>query len=256
MSSLHRFAACATTGVLMSACSIATSLGREWTSKAGTTIKAELVRVHLDNVILKKKDGKQLVVPIGKLSNADQEFLNKRALDSSAFKNDSKGTIIKELTGKLVKVSEGKLRKTNFAAPGGIKYLAVYYSAHWCGPCRAFTPDLVDFYNEVKADHPELEMVFVTSDRSEEEWEDYILQEKMPWHSIQFRKAAKSKLKEFAGPGIPCLVLMTPEGEVLSDSYVDGQYVGPRKVMSDLKGLLKKNGETAEVDQTLRSSKP
>merc|ERR1712156_1256781 len=36
-----------------------------------------------------------------------------------------------------------------------------YFSAHWCPPCRQFTPMLSDFYGEVSDD---LEIVFVASD--------------------------------------------------------------------------------------------
>lgn len=239
----------------MSACSLATSFGREWTSVAGTTIEAELVRVHLDNAILKKKDGKELVVPIAKLSLADQKFLSEQA-SSVATSGATGAKIIKSLTGELVKVVNGKVKKMELEQPATIKYLAVYYSAHWCGPCRAFTPDLVDYYNRTKAEHPEIEIVFVSSDRSEEEWENYMLEEKMPWYAVQFRKAATSRLKDYGGPGIPCLVLMTPDGEVLSDSYVDGQYVGPRKVVADLQAMIEKNASPISESSALGIAKP
>ena len=32
------------------------------------------------------------------------------------------------------------------AALGGKKIVLIYFSAHWCPPCRAFTPMLKDFY--------------------------------------------------------------------------------------------------------------
>ena len=30
------------------------------------------------------------------------------------------------------------------------KYLMLYFSAHWCPPCKAFTPELVKVYNKVR----------------------------------------------------------------------------------------------------------
>ncbi|MEZ5328733.1 MAG: thioredoxin-like domain-containing protein [Verrucomicrobiales bacterium] len=255
MSTLHHFAACATTGILMSACSLSNCFGREWTSAAGTTIEADLVRVHLDNAILKKKDGKELVVPIAKLSLADQKFLSEQA-STVATGGATDAKILKGLTGDLVRVVKGKVKKANFEQPAAIKYLAVYFSAHWCGPCRAFTPDLVEYYNQTKANHPEVEIVFVSSDRSEEEWTNYMLEENMPWYAVQYKKASSSKLKEYGGPGIPCLVLMTPDGEVLSDSYVDGQYVGPRKVVADLQALIEKDSPALTEASALGVAKP
>ena len=32
---------------------------------------------------------------------------------------------------------------------------AYYFSAHWCPPCRGFTPQLVKFYNIVNSDNME-----------------------------------------------------------------------------------------------------
>jgi nucleoredoxin len=246
MNALHRIATLATTGIIASACGLATSWSREWTSTAGTTIDAELVRVHFDNAILKKQDGKELVVPIAKLSTEDQAFLRQHAALPTVSGISASG-LLKGLQADLYKATGDKVKKTAMENPGAVKYLAVYFSAHWCGPCRAFTPDLVEFYKNQKAEHPEFELIFVSSDRSEEEWENYILEEEMPWYAVQFRKSAKSKLKDYCGPGIPCLVLMTPDGKVLSDSYVDDEYVGPRKVMADLEQLLAKSKAPAET---------
>ena len=68
------------------------------------------MRVHLDNAILKKKDGKELVVPIAKLSLADQKFLSEQA-SSVATSGATGAKIIKSLTGELVKVVNGKVKK-------------------------------------------------------------------------------------------------------------------------------------------------
>ena len=41
------------------------------------------------------------------------------------------------------------------------KTVAVYCSAHWCPPCRTFTPELVKFAN---ANKDKLAVVFISSD--------------------------------------------------------------------------------------------
>lgn len=40
-----------------------------------------------------------------------------------------------------------------------------YFSANWCPPCRAFTPQLADAYRRIRKKEPGFEIVFVSSDR-------------------------------------------------------------------------------------------
>merc|ERR1712013_942318 len=56
-------------------------------------------------------------------------------------------------------------------SPGTIhpscQLLLLYFSAHWCPPCKQFTPILRDFYQEVEDQG--VEIIFVSSDRSPSE---------------------------------------------------------------------------------------
>ncbi|KAK3933257.1 Nucleoredoxin [Frankliniella fusca] len=49
--------------------------------------------------------------------------------------------------------------------PGHTAVLGVYFSAHWCPPCKAFTPQLVNTYNAVRERGHSFEVIFVSSDR-------------------------------------------------------------------------------------------
>ena len=63
------------------------------------------------------------------------------------------------------------------------KYVGIYFSAHWCPPCRSFTPKLVEFYNKYK-DSKNLEIIFVSSDREEAACKDYF--GTMPWLHVPY----------------------------------------------------------------------
>ena len=45
------------------------------------------------------------------------------------------------------------------------EFIGIYFSAHWCPPCRDFTPKLAQSYSEGLRD--KMEIVFVSSDRDE-----------------------------------------------------------------------------------------
>lgn len=91
------------------------------------------------------------------------------------------------------------------------KYFGLYFSAKWCGPCRNFTPKLIDFYNSTD----NFEIVFVSLDKNENEFNDYF--SKMPWKSLPFNNEQSEELSEFFGvQGIPTLILVDHEGNLLT----------------------------------------
>merc|ERR1712183_398723 len=53
------------------------------------------------------------------------------------------------------------------------KTLGLYFSAHWCPPCRGFTPRLAEHYKAYKERGLPFEIIFVTGDRSEKDFNDY-----------------------------------------------------------------------------------
>jgi nucleoredoxin len=159
----------------------------------------------------------------------------------------AENTVYPAVKDSLVK-SKGKTVETFDAAPlKDAKYIAIYYSASWCGPCRAFTPDLVKWYKRNKAKNPHFELIFVSSDRSAADMAAYMKDDDMEWPALAFDKkkdSSSAAVTQYSGRGIPCLVLIDESGKVLSNSYVDGQYVGPRKVLEDIEKTLKANPAT------------
>ncbi|KAJ8921255.1 hypothetical protein NQ315_013727 [Exocentrus adspersus] len=91
-----------------------------------------------------------------------------------------------------------------------------YFSANWCPPCRAFTPQLTEAYHMIKKKDPGFEIIFVSSDRSAESYRAYT--ETMPWLTIPFQQTAvRAELAELYGiRGIPTLLLLDNNGHIIT----------------------------------------
>jgi nucleoredoxin len=143
------------------------------------------------------------------------------------------------LKGDLVYWHNGSLSRFEDEPLEKKKLIALYFSAHWCGPCRKFTPQLVAYYNRVAPQHPEFELILVSLDRNQFGFETYFRETNMPWPAIDYQKlAGKDAIRKYAGDGIPCLVVIDPTGKVISDSFAGKQYLGPEKVLADLDAIF------------------
>ena len=169
------------------------------------------------------------------------EILKKRSAAPvpSTTAGVGQSAILPLLKGDLVAWRNGSLGHFDDTALEKKTLIALYFSAHWCGPCRKFTPQLVEFYNRVAAQHPEFEVIFVSDDRSAPEMQTYMRELNMPWPAIDYQKLAeRAAIKKYSGAGIPCLVLLDATGKVLSDSYAGKNYLGPAKVMADIDSIF------------------
>jgi nucleoredoxin len=86
--------------------------------------------------------------------------------------------------------------------------IGLYFSAHWCPPCRGFTPELVKTYNKLKAEGKKFEIVFVSSDRDEAAFKEYL--DEMPWLALPYEdRSKKAELSDaFDVEGIPSFVIL------------------------------------------------
>ncbi|MEX1111327.1 MAG: thioredoxin-like domain-containing protein, partial [Chthoniobacterales bacterium] len=105
---------------------------------------------------------------------------------------------------------------TGPAVEGSPKFTALYFSAHWCSPCRMFTPKLVEWYKAFKAKHPDFELVFVSGDRDEAAMEEYVKEAAMPWPAVKFDQGQSETFRKFSSSGIPYLVLIDNEGNAVT----------------------------------------
>eukprot|EP00475_Leptophrys_vorax_P012570 TRINITY_DN189_c0_g1_i1.p1 TRINITY_DN189_c0_g1~~TRINITY_DN189_c0_g1_i1.p1 ORF type:complete len:421 (-),score=146.00 TRINITY_DN189_c0_g1_i1:80-1342(-) len=91
------------------------------------------------------------------------------------------------------------------------KYLALYFSASWCPPCRKFTPELIKFY-EAHAAKLDLEIVFMSRDKEVNSFNEYF--HKMPWKAAPYastRSECAELMEKFGLQGIPSLVILDRE---------------------------------------------
>jgi len=97
------------------------------------------------------------------------------------------------------------------------KVVAFYFSAHWCPPCRAFTPILAKFYDEVNKEGHELEIVFFSFDRSEDQAKSYINEAHGNWlYLLPDAPIVQELSGKFDVSGIPALIILKPDGTVIT----------------------------------------
>jgi len=162
-----------------------------------------------------------------------------------------------KLFGSTLAKGESTLSTTD--ALKGKKRVAIYFSAHWCPPCRGFTPKLAERYKELVGKGEDFEVVFVSSDKDEAAFSEYYAS--MPWLALPFAdREAKAKLsKKFKVSGIPALIILDEQGEIINKEgrsciMDDPETWKPPTLFDALSGdLLTKEGE-ATVDDVRAES--
>jgi len=165
------------------------------------------------------------------------------------------GGVTEILTGKG---EDGKFLTTSVNDYCKGKYIGVYFSAHWCPPCRNYTPTLAKKYEELQ--EAGLTILFVSSDQSEKAFEEYFAE--MPWGAVPFKhQPALKETKAFElARGIPTLYLFDKEGALYQKggrgAVMDGRpfpYGNPS--WEDVLEIVV-DGEGNKVDASEITSKP
>ncbi|XP_059447545.1 probable nucleoredoxin 1 isoform X2 [Corylus avellana] len=95
------------------------------------------------------------------------------------------------------------------------KNILIYFSAHWCPPCRAFLPKLIEAYRKIKAKVDAFEVIFISSDRDQASFDEFF--SGMPWLALPFGDSRKASLsRTFKVSGIPMLVAIGPSGRTVT----------------------------------------
>jgi len=147
--------------------------------------------------------------------------------DGSVITTDGRAAVSSDPTGENFPwrpKSLSELLDTTFVGKDGDvpvsalegKVVGLYFSAHWCPPCRGFTPKLAEVYNAAKAKGLPFEIIFASSDRDEGSFKEYF--DSMPWLAIPYADRARKEdlSNRFGVSGIPSLVLLDVDRSVIT----------------------------------------
>ncbi|CAD5218727.1 unnamed protein product [Bursaphelenchus okinawaensis] len=96
------------------------------------------------------------------------------------------------------------------------KVVALYFSAGWCPPCRAFTPKLKAFYEKLQEEGKNFEVVWVSRDRAEDDLLEYYRDHHAKWTYLPFGDPhIQEFLQKFEVKTIPALKVIKPDGAVV-----------------------------------------
>jgi len=126
------------------------------------------------------------------------------------------GGALVDLFGETLLSKDGKI--TTKDAVAGKSKILVYFSAHWCPPCRGFTPQLATAYKDSSAAMADTMVIFVSSDQDQAGFDGYYGE--MPWHALPFdQRDTKEKLSaKFGVQGIPMLIVLDAEGKLVTSN--------------------------------------
>ena len=125
-----------------------------------------------------------------------------------------------DLFGATLITHSGERVQTS-SALSGCEYVLYYASAHWCPPCKAFTPTLSTFYakhgNEMK-----FKVVFGSNDETEEKMKSYFDSMKIDL-ALPFKAPEIAKIsKKYSIKGIPTLLVFDAAGNLISSKGREG----------------------------------
>ena len=160
-----------------------------------------------------------------------------RARELAPIEPAKRPSRVAEALRKVMVDSNGKPYTS--AALDDAQVFALYYGASWCGPCHAFSPQLIKYVNEVGPKNPKLMVVLISSDEKDADMLKYMTEQKMPWPAVSMAEMNKSPLLSSQIKGaIPQFVIMDRGGKVLADCYTARQYVGPQQPLRTLTHLV------------------
>jgi len=125
------------------------------------------------------------------------------------------------MSSKLIQlVGEKLLSKGNAVVNTGEvlkdRLVALYFSAHWCPPCRQFTPEFSRVYQSLQSSSKPFAVVFVSADQDQEAFNEYFGEQ--PWYAVPYdaTEVREGLNEKFGIRGIPALLVLDQEGNLVT----------------------------------------
>jgi hypothetical protein len=131
-----------------------------------------------------------------------------------AEKIKAEGRVNAELEGKLVNSVTDKPEPLDSAA--WPQYIVFLRGSTTCPITRNFTPSLVKYYDEMKAAHPEVEVVYLTLD-SLPVTSQFAREMGFTWRAVSYDDTTMPSLYHIIDGRIPQLIVMSKDGKVLAN---------------------------------------
>lgn len=135
-----------------------------------------------------------------------------RAVDYDAFEALLSTTLVR-------KGGDGALERLplrDALAGASLHAVSLYFSAHWCPPCRAFTPELARMHARLTSttgdNKKKWPVIFVSMDSSAQAFGDYFASMPAEWLAVPYEddQLRSVLLRKMNVQGIPTLVMLDP----------------------------------------------
>jgi len=125
--------------------------------------------------------------------------------------------VLESIVGTSFLATDGKTACDLATVVADADLVGIYFSAHWCGPCRGFTPKLVTFVEMLAEEGSRFPVIFASSDKDDKAFQEYFAEMKGDaWHAFPHADARIQELKKkYSVSGIPWLVVLDKQGNLI-----------------------------------------
>jgi hypothetical protein len=174
------------------------------------------------------------------VNEPEQSKKNAPPLVKSTPRAPTVNEVYRLLQGDLVSCHQGAFAPFDDEELQSKTLFVFFFSANWAQAGRKFTPRLIEYYQRTVPQHPELEVIFFSADRSPFGMETYMNQSHMPWPAVDFSKVGEkaARMDKTVMREIPALIVVERGGRILSQSSGEPNGGDLDKVLNDLDQIM------------------